>query len=195
MKAFDEDATHIVVDLETMGTSANAPITAIGAAAVFTVGGKWGDYDEFYRVVDLNSTLALPGAKIDADTIYWWLGQSEEARRALTEDRVHIVDALSAFRDWVASFGEDHKYVWGYGSSFDCTILRQTALAAGREELFPFEYWDERDLRTMFAMFPEVKNKEKFPFKGAQHNALEDAVHEGKQLAYCLDQIRQVVRG
>ena len=164
-----KDKIHIVLDLETMGNGPNAAITAIGAARAHqgTV------TDKFYRKVDLASSMASGGI-VTASTIEWWLVQSEGARLDITQPGVHIVQALTDFIEW-AKPGCD--LVWGNGSSFDNVILTSAFRNAGFHEPWPF--WCDRDLRTILGLYPEAKN---IPFEGTKHNAVDDAVHQAKQL-------------
>lgn len=68
---------HLMIDLETMGNKPSAPIVSIGAVIFDPSTGEFGP--DFYRVVSLKSSVD-GGAVPDADTIMWWMQQSEEAR-------------------------------------------------------------------------------------------------------------------
>ena len=87
--------THIMLDLETMGNSSNAAITAIGAVKFDIANGIT---DSFYLKVDLESAVAL-GGKMDPSTVIWWLGQNDAAdlRRVLrtSESDVEIERAIA----------------------------------------------------------------------------------------------------
>ena len=65
----------IMLDLETMGTGTQAAIVAIGAVEFDLEKGILGE--EFYRTVDLSSSISCGGI-IDADTVLWWMQQSED---------------------------------------------------------------------------------------------------------------------
>ncbi|CAM7540570.1 3'-5' exoribonuclease Rv2179c-like domain-containing protein [Citrobacter freundii] len=75
--------THLMVDLETMGSGPDAPIVSIGAVYFDPSTGNTGA--EFYQVVSLESSMSF-GMKPDASTIQWWLKQSSEARSAILVD-------------------------------------------------------------------------------------------------------------
>ena len=64
-----------------MGTGVDGAIVSIGAVEFDIASGrikrKW------YRAVDLKSSMAAGGIA-DAETIMWWMSQSEEAIKALT---------------------------------------------------------------------------------------------------------------
>ena len=46
-----------------------------------------------------------------------------------------------------------------------------------------WHFWNDRDLRTLLALYPEAKL---LPFEGTKHHALDDAMHEAKQLLAAL---------
>ncbi|MDU7382496.1 MAG: 3'-5' exonuclease, partial [Enterobacteriaceae bacterium] len=84
--------THLMVDLETMGSNPEAPIIAIGAVFFDPGTGKTGP--ELYQIVSLESAMEF-GAKPDAATIIWWMKQSAEARAAITGgDAISLMDAI-----------------------------------------------------------------------------------------------------
>lgn len=115
---------NIMLDLETMGNGPMAAIVAIGAVE-FDIGtcelGR-----EFYRVVDLESSMRLGGV-VDASTVMWWLGQSLEARCGINPKfgKCSLSNALIDFRGWVMQGVEDFDDVlmWGNGATFDNVIL------------------------------------------------------------------------
>jgi hypothetical protein len=67
-----------MVDLETMGNTKEAAITAIGACAYDSKSGNMIE-EAFYKVVKLENSVK-EGLKMDASTVIWWMNQSEEAK-------------------------------------------------------------------------------------------------------------------
>ncbi len=61
-----------MLDLETMGNTSNAAIISI-AAVYFD---ETGVGRSFYHKVSLGSSCAI-GLEMDADTVLWWLKQSD----------------------------------------------------------------------------------------------------------------------
>jgi exodeoxyribonuclease VIII len=173
------NATHYVLDLETMGTGPSAAIVAIGCVKV--ADGQIAD--EFYTRVDLESSLHSDGT-VTAKTIQWWLKQSEEARREVDGSQ-HAQPLIFALRDLDVFMDDDERqiFVWGNGSSFDNVILRSAYAAFGDEAPWPF--WADRDLRTLLHLYPEAKRA--VAFEGIQHHALHDARHEARQLVAALE--------
>ncbi|EIV5786302.1 3'-5' exoribonuclease, partial [Klebsiella pneumoniae] len=142
------DYVHVMVDLETMGKKHNAPIVAIGAVVFDPATGSIGE--SFYKVVCLESSVNW-GAVIDPSTVIWWLKQSSEARSEIVnDDAIPLLDALLQFREFVSdnvAGGSKKAQVWGNGASFDNSILRSSYDCIAED--YPWEYWNDRDVRTM----------------------------------------------
>lgn len=172
------NATHYVLDLETMGTGPNAAIAAI--ACVKVARGRIAG--SFYERIDLESSLQA-GGTVTASTVQWWLKQPEEARREVdgSQRAQPLAYALGFLREFMIH-EESDALVWGNGSSFDNVILRSAYAAFGDEAPWPF--WTDRDLRTLLHLYPAAKD---IPFEGIKHHALYDARHEGRQLVAALE--------
>lgn len=138
---------HLMIDLETMGNKPDSAIVAIAAVPFDMVSGVTNDA-LFYEVVDLRSSAGL-GGSIDADTVLWWLGQSENARGEITNSKelIDLPVALGQLYSFVSEFCGEQVQVWGNGSSFDNVILRSAYENCG---ITPFwKYWNDRDVRTI----------------------------------------------
>lgn len=181
---------HVVVDLETMGVSPNAPIISIGAVE-FKINEDFSVVNfgrAFYRNVDLQSSLDQ-GMKIDASTIYWWLRQDGDAREALVakadseEDKpVTLYTALTDFTTWFKADGIDSadKRIWSRGQDFDIAILRVGYARFGINH--PWRYNMARDARTFYDMLG-FKPEEVLRPNESSHNALADATWEARAIA------------
>ena len=151
---------RIMVDLETLDTLPTAMIVSIGAVAFDP------DLDEptdqtFYQRIDARQSVGTIGA----DTVMWWLQQSEEARAELTKpDGTHISPALIAFSHFCTNLGE----IWAGPSTFDVTILEHAYRATGLT--CPWTLRQVRCWSTFRKLVPTVK-----PPNRCEHNALEDA--------------------
>ena len=162
---------HIMLDIETMGTSTNAAIMAIGACYFDPATGEIGD--TFHQQVDITSN-----GKIDASTVIWWMKQSDDARsKFYNNDKAgHINAVLADF----ANFVKLNCQVWGNGIAFDNVIVRNAY--DGRE---PWKFWNDRDVRTMVELGHAIgiDPKRDFPFEGVKHDALADAIHQAKYVS------------
>ncbi|HIE8555567.1 TPA: 3'-5' exoribonuclease domain-containing protein [Klebsiella pneumoniae] len=178
------DYVHVMVDLETMGKKHNAPIVAIGAVVFDPATGSIGE--SFYKVVCLESSVNW-GAVIDPSTVIWWLKQSSEARSAIVnDDAIPLQDALLQFREFVSdnvTGGSKKAQVWGNGASFDNSILRSSYDCIAED--YPWEYWNDRDVRTMVELGQAISfdPKTTIPFEGSRHNALADAIHQARYVS------------
>ncbi|MCY1200475.1 3' exoribonuclease, RNase T-like [compost metagenome] len=171
-------AHHFVVDLETESTAPNAGITAIGIVYLHVPAGPLSApvLLEFYVRTDHAGT-----GHVDPGTLGWWEQQSPEARAEVDGSlpRTLIGDALAQVERFMTSLvpRKGDRLVWGNGSSFDNVILREAFSTHGQKA--PWEFWNDRDLRTLLAVFPSAKGA---AFEGIKHHALHDARHEAKAL-------------
>lgn len=158
--------SHIMIDLETMSTESNASIIAVGAVEFTnTVVLK---ETGFYANIDLDSCMRR-GLHVSANTIYWWLSQTEAAKVALMKDKRSLPDALKELAEWFESI-EKIQGVWGNGSDFDCTILGNAYKACGLQ--VPWKYYMNRCFRTLKKMNKPID----VSTIGVEHNALDDAI-------------------
>ncbi|ARC40441.1 exonuclease [Citrobacter braakii] len=176
--------THLMVDLETMGSGPDAPIVSIGAVYFDPSTGNTGA--EFYQVVSLESSMSF-GMKPDASTIQWWLKQSSEARSAiLVDEAMGLRESLELLADFIAenaASGSHTVQLWGNGCSFDNVILRRAYVLT--ETPFAVPFWNDWDVRTMVELGKSVGINPRFdiPFEGDMHNALSDARHQVKYVS------------
>lgn len=169
--------THVMIDIETMGKTPTAAIASIGAV-LFDPHGDWIG-DAFHIHVSLDSCVSQWRLKMDPETVLWWLGQSDAARKALVDGQVRaatLSEALSAF----SRFMPTGVTPWCNGGSFDFAILTN-AYAATRKPV-PWDFWQERDLRTLKGLNPDLK----IGRDGIHHNALDDARHQARLVQHIL---------
>lgn len=163
---------HIMLDLETMSLAKDAAIISIGAVKFDPNAGVLGD--TFYKVVSLKSAQRA-GGHIDAETVLWWMQQSDQARKALTgDDSVLTETALIEFAMWVRS--TPLEAMWGNGSDFDNVVLENTYTRLNKTT--PWSYKVNRCYRTLSALCPNIKREQ----LGTHHNALDDAISQAKHL-------------
>lgn len=176
---------HLMVDLETMSTHHNAAIASIGAVIFDPNADSLKNCPTFYQTVDLESN-ERDGRHFSGSTVSWWLKQSEAARVALLSNQLPLHKALECLNAFIAM----HKpvIVWANSPSFDCTILR-TAYAHHHRH-FPFQYWAERDVRTIKdAAYPN--GDAPICQKGTAHSALDDALSQADLVQRCHAALRK----
>lgn len=187
----------IVLDLETLSTKTNAVVLAIGMVEINRHTGEV--VNELYLELDPREQQRF-GFHLDADTVGWWMGQSEEARKLF--DSCFNGRTLAAALMDVSAFvlgpeAEDgdeavpnpHVNVWGNGASFDNVILRTAYEVCGLR--VPWAHWRDRDLRTLKDMYEATGG---VPFVKTQpelaHHALSDARAQAQDVLRIYEALR-----
>ena len=161
--------TNVMLDIESIGSRQGDVVLSIGACKF----NKDEVTDKFYVAIDVGDSL-LHGFTVDYNTVRWWSGQKPEAiAPAWYGNRIPCHKAAYKF----ASFVDHNTLVWAKGPDFDCSMM-----AAFYEKLgikMPWAYRNNRDVRTILAMHDTANQ---MPFEGVEHNALDDAIHQAKQI-------------
>jgi hypothetical protein len=137
--------THIMIDLETLGTRPGAVILA----AAFV---RFSDEANCTLNLSITEQQAL-GLEIDPETAAWWNDQESRhpgAWAAATTNPQSLAAALPYFAQWVAWAGPDPLF-WCHGATFDCPLLGEVYRRAGIA--CPWggrEFWRVRDTRTLY---------------------------------------------
>jgi len=179
-----QELTHLMVDVESLGKSPDAPVVSIGAVFFNPATGACGP--TFYKVISLESAMASGGIP-DASTIIWWLKQSSEARAAIVvDDAIPLDDALLQFNEFIcenAAGGTGSVQVWGNGATFDNVLMRRSYERTGIA--CPWKRFNDRDVRTIVELGKAVGINPRYsiPFEGDMHNALADACHQAKYVS------------
>lgn len=164
----------ISIDIETLGTRVHSVITSIGAVR-FDPQSDWIGAG-FHVHIDIEDSMNHD-MKVDADTLIWWLCQSDAARQTLCEGQAAAIPLSSAL-DAFTTFAQGASEIWCNGASFDFSILGYAYLRTRRPQ--PWNYWDERDLRTLKAI-----NKGMLPAReGIHHSAIDDARHQARLIQH-----------
>ena len=169
---------HVMVDIESLGTSPGSVIMSIGAV-LFDPLGEWRVGDpSFDESISIDSCLRS-GLTVDGGAIRFWLRDvSDEARDAIFgRPATPLKDVLSAFGRWWHAAGG--KYVWSHGSNFDTVLLDSAFRAVGQEP--PWRYRDILDTRTLFHLAPGYYDEKRYRESvrdGTAHSAIDDAVNQ-----------------
>lgn len=161
---------NIMLDLETWGTKPGSVIASIGAV-VFNDDAVT---DYFYARVCPKSAMEA-GLLVDADTILWWMKQSDEARAEFSSAD-HIETALADFSRWCLAGRDGDPVMWGNGADFDNVLLTSAYEAVGIVR--PWSRWNSRCYRTAKSYRPDIKMVR----TGTHHNALDDARSQAEHL-------------
>jgi hypothetical protein len=165
--------THIMLDLETMGTKHDAAIVAIGAVAFNSAEGV---YSHFYTTVNLESSMAYKGT-VDASTIFFWMGMEPQAQKEIIEATTSLPLAMSLFSKWLLNLDADvnRRLIWGNGADFDNVIFNNAYRNTGYEDML-WPYRNNRCYRTLKNLNQQIPcHKPKIP-----HHALWDATAQAE---------------
>lgn len=165
--------SEVMVDLETLGTGADAVIIAIGAVKFDLRTGKIDD-QAFYASVSIDSNLGL-GRGINESTILWWMDQSKEAQAVFREEKIHLREALEQFTGWL---GHAKHNIWGNGPTFDLGKLAHAYNQLAWDH--PWEFWNERCVRT-YRNLPGAKDIPKV-VPAIAHNGVHDALAQAQHI-------------
>jgi exodeoxyribonuclease VIII len=176
-----KELRHVMIDLETMGTTPNSAIVSIGAVPFDPRQGKVSN-QTFYRELDWEDQ----GRYICPKTTEWWKGQSDEAKAA------HFgLDSLkNALNELAAWLPKDAK-VWGNGATFDVSMLEDAYRQYYIE--IPWKFWNVRDCRTVLDMYESVRGGFNKTVNGqVAHNALDDAKFQAQYIAMMWSRLTNV---
>lgn len=171
----------ISFDFETLSLDRDACILSLGAVRFDRSTGELGQ--RFYCVAEVTGQ---PGAIIDASTVEWWVGQSEEARQGIFGKDVSRVPLVTLLRGF-AAFSEGASYLWSAGAK-DAEWLESAFRRCGVPN--PWRYWqfcDQRTVRNLFGTYIHPVES-----SGVKHNALDDAERQAIQLGDIFRASREV---
>ena len=178
---------HLMIDLETLGTAANAPVIAIGAVFFDPNTGTLGDtFDAAINVED-----AMRYGVMSGSTFKWWLSQSDAARQKVVRGRDKAEYTFDAFWHFVVKNGGENVQPWGNGASFDIAILDH-AFPRILNKPAPWKFWNVRDCRTIKELASGIVNYND-KMQGVAHTALDDAIHQAKYVSAYWQGLRLIV--
>lgn len=172
--------THVMVDLETLGTKPGCMLLSIGAVR-FDPKGDPNDPNtisgEFYHNIKLDEQHA-GGLTMSHQTVGWWLKQSDKARAMLLYDKIPLGETMRNFEGYFIE--ENSQAIWSHGMNFDIPIIDHCMELCGIKP--PWGWTRIRDTRTIFDMADSWPDRS----KGIYHYALDDAFNQARavQMAY-----------
>lgn len=169
---------HVMIDIESLGTKPGAVVASIGAV-VFQPTYREPIGRSFSSTIDI-ADAQKRGLTIDADTLAWWMHQSEQARASTFRGEWHLDEALAhliAFVDEARAFSTDGDLrIWAHSQSFDLALLEAAFAVIDRRA--PWNFREPRDTRTLFDL--AGLDFKAFPAEPGEveHDALSDARHQ-----------------
>ena len=175
-------ATHLVVDIETLGITVPTPILSLGYVIVDFTGQT--DNPVLTGLIHFDP-LRCVGTPETA-TVLWWKQQSKKARKEAFEETPDD-NPLGMFENLFKCYHFD--YLWGKSPDFDFGQMAAQLKAVGHE--VPWNYWQLRDIRTVEGFNIQYQGLhpifEEFQFligmHETEHSALDDAIQEAAKLA------------
>lgn len=195
------DLTHVMTDLETLGTVPGCVAFSIGCVEFDPHAGKLGR--EFYEIVNVDSSLDHYLREDDPNdpkgATAWWAKQADEAKVALTAARagegLDLPVAMAKLNQWFQSLALKSKIrLYGNGADFDNPILR-VMYDAAKVQPYPGGYGGRcyRSLKNLDELLgPEFKFH-KLERQGTYHNALDDAKSQAMHLMENIARIRRSI--
>jgi len=171
---------HAMVDIETLATSEDAAVIAIGLVPF--------DRDRVYGEDGVELLISPNHARGRADpaTVRWWAGQEQGVFLRMLSGKASEPRTCEAVR----AFFSEHEpgTLWANSPSFDITILRSLFERCGRG--FPAHFRDERDCRTLFALARELGISYSEAYEDAtKHDALSDAIAQARAVQIILQEL------
>lgn len=163
---------HVMIDIETLGVNPGCVILSVAAVEFDLKTGEVGR--KFHKKIHLLSSEEC-GLKVEAQTLGWWMKQPPIDKWMEGDD---LPEVMGQFIDFIWEVGGKEVIVWANSPTFDVAIIKH-ALALFKFKA-PWPHTNERDVRTLASLIPEIKTYT--PFEGDRHNALHDCLH---QIRYC----------
>ena len=187
----------IMVDLETLGNTANSTIIQLAAVPFdLTTGEIFGNHI-FNKTIDIEKTPLF----VTGSTLKWWFNENPILLGTLLNSGKESEEAvLKSFIEWIDflqnSLGFDPPTLWGNGILFDNAILRERMQYYSLK--YPILYFKDRDVRTILEIaslkqdIPEKELKKNFMDPEAvAHNALDDALFQVRLVSGCFDILKE----
>lgn len=177
MRAFSNNNTRensmkdLMIDCETLATTADAVILSIGAVKFNLETGEI-DNEGFYASISVESNLAWE-RRIEESTLLWWLKQEAAAQQVFFEPKESLDSALQMLSDFIG--GQEYR-VWSNGADFDLPMIAHAYSKCGLE--LPWKYFNSRCYRT-YKNLPQAKDV-RAKTQGVKHNALADALTQAE---------------
>lgn len=146
----------IIITIETLSTSYDAVVLQIGAAVFNKVTGK---IDAIFVVnIDPESQKKY-GRTIDARTVKFWKGRSEETIKDVFREQISVESAINAFDKFIRKHLYSRKFslCWMTDLGFVSPIIHSLKNSLGSECVWLRK--NERDCNTLFSEFGKTLDK------------------------------------
>jgi len=166
---------HVMIDGESLGLAAGSVVADL-AMVVFTADGQIVNKHDWF--IDIQSSLNA-GLTISGDTLVWWMGQPDDARKhvfrlgggmvpqILPMVMTEVSMALQALGDFC---------IWSNGAGFDLPMVRAMYYAVKMP--VPWYHRNEMCYRTVLNMYGDPGLLR----SGIKHTGIADAMFQTRSL-------------
>ncbi len=180
---------NVMLDLETLGNRSDA---AIIQAAMVEFDPKTGEAGKGITV-NFDFDDAVKHGSVSGSTVKWWMEQSDEARKSVTNDTETYTyfDGLLILAGWLAS--RDVRHVWSH-ATFDAPILMNAWKKM--DVHVPVSHRVFKDIRTLTAL-NNLSRKDAMALAsrdGIQHNALGDCLYQIEYVSKLLVRLDEAMK-
>lgn len=147
------DTIHVMIDFETLDTEVTSAVTAVGVVG-WREGTPLDTRVYFTQSISLDDCIKKQRT-LSADTIIWWMQQSDEARASWIRNQSACATLDGFLLSMEAFFPpEDSMLLYGNGADFDLGILKSLYKTVGRE--YPYNFRNHRCFRTLKAEHTDI---------------------------------------
>jgi hypothetical protein len=173
---------NLMIDIETMSTSADAAVISIGICAF--------NLDQGVVASDGWAITSKDWhGEIDPDTVKWWSQQNEAAREfSFHGERASLYTAL-ALHSFIEQHAPHPSEVWANDPDFDLIILKRWWARVEQHHntklpKWPISYKASRSCRTMFAEAKRlgIDYNHAYGHATVAHNPIDDACNQARAI-------------
>ena len=190
---------ELMIDIESFGTEAGAPVVTIGATLFDPYACDSGE--ELMRRsllirVDISDAVRLSN-HISGSTMRWWFEQKDAAIKALLGDNpVSMREACRRLYDYchdrgaymddrefngITDFPKTNRY-WAKDPDFDMRLMEYFYLHPEVNMKTPWTFWSNRSVRTVQDLAWPDGSRPDFEVPGVAHDARWDAVTQAMMI-------------
>jgi len=166
--------THILLDIEALGTRPGSAIFELGAVAFLPESGTIGE--TFEAMIEPQAPFTA-----DMETLEWHRKKGTWPR-PFAEGAHSIGSALAEFEDWIGQCGQVEAF-WAWGATYDFPLLAAAYDFSGFAA--PWRYYEARCARTIWQLaFGDQRHAPR------PHRAVEDATAAAVDLMEAMKVLR-----
>lgn len=168
------DFDSIMIDIETLDT---VPSAAIVQVAIVEFNSKTARIGSIYFANIKDDCYGNISRTESEQTLKWWEAKKEQYQE-IQSHTINLDECVKAIELFFKCINGNEHIVYANPPGFDLTILKD--VFSQYDLKIPWNPWNERCLRTMKKQYPELI--ENIQFEGKKHNAIDDCLHQIKQV-------------